>query len=169
MMLALTTALPFAALAEALPVRETPVPRTTKSVPHVQVGVRPVPELSEILLTRAAELQGVRLVATRVSLPGAVGFQLQDDVALARPDVIAGGREFAHFHPDGSLHASLNPRLAREAIRTGWAVAHPWSEERKGWEGFVMIFTPTNSDELGVVIHLVEHSYSFVTGRDLDE
>ena len=30
-----------------------------------------------------------------------------------------------------------------------------------------MIYTPTTQDELGVVIHLVEQSYSFVIGRDL--
>lgn len=80
-----------------------------------------------------------------------------------------GGREFAHLHKDGSLHASLKPELAVEAIEAGWAVAHPWANQRKGWEGFVMIFTPTTSDELEVVKRLVEDSYSFVTGKVLTE
>ncbi len=156
-----------AAMAEVLPIRETPIPQTTNGVPHVQIGVDAVPELSEALLAHVSELAGVDLGATRVSLPGAVGFQLQDDVALAHPEVIVGGREFAHLHPDGSLHASLDQDLARSAIQSGWAVAHPWSTEREGWEGFVMIFTPTNRDELDVVIWLVEQSYEFVTGRQL--
>ena len=121
------------------------------------------------MIQRVSEFPGVVLGPTRVSLPGAVGFQLQDDVPLAHPEVIVGGREFAHLHPDGSLHASLTPEAARAAIEAGWAIAHPWANERDGWEGFVMIYTPINSDELQVVIDLVESSYTFVTGRSLPE
>lgn len=165
-MLALLMATSSIALAEDLPTRESPIPKTTNDVPHVQIDVQPVPELSEALLARIGELSGVELGATRLSLAGAVGFQIRDDVALARPEVIVGGREFAHLHPDGSLHASLDPKLARAAIKSGWAVAHPWSTEREGWEGFVMIFTPMNIEELDVVIRLVEQSYTFVTGLE---
>ena len=58
--------------------------------------------------------------------------------------------------------------LCRVALApvSGWAVAHPWANQREGWEGFVMIFTPTNQEELNVVITLVEQSYSFVTGQE---
>lgn len=150
--------------AETLPSRMTPIPETTFGVPHVQIGVQPVPELSEMLLARVAELPGVQLGATRLSLPGAVGFQLSDDVKLARPEAIVGGREFAHLHPDGSLHASLDPALAHQAIEAGWAVAHPWAGQRPGFGGYVMIFTPTTPEELRIVTRLVEFSYSHVTG-----
>ena len=157
------------AFADVLPARKTPIPVTTDGVPHVQIGVDAHPELSQALLRRVAELPGVKLGATRVSLPGAVGFQLEDDVAIVHPEVIVGGREFAHLHPDGSLHASLAPDMARAAIDAGWAVAHPWASERDGWAGFVMIFTPTNSEELRIVNRLIRHSYSFVTGREPGE
>lgn len=152
------------ATAQSLPTRTTPVPKTTSGVPHVQIGVQPVPEMSEALLARVAEFPGVHLGATRLSLPGAVGFQLSEDMKLARPEAIVGGREFAHLHPDGSLHTSLDPALAREAIEAGWAVAHPWAGQRPGFDGFVMIFTPMTKEELGVVIRLVERSHSHVTG-----
>jgi len=155
--------------ADTLPMRETPIPLTTPGVPHVQVGIEAIPALSDELTQHVSEFPGVVLGPTRVSLPGAVGFQLQDDVPLAHPEVVVGGREFAHLHPDGSLHASLTPETARAAIEAGWAVAHPWADERDGWEGFVMIYTPTNPDELQVVIDLVESSYTFVTGRPLAE
>ena len=102
-------------------------------------------------------------------MPGRIGFQLDEDVALARPDVIVGGREFAHLHNDGSLHASLNPDVALVAIEAGWAVAHAWTQQREGWDDFVMIFTPNTPAELEVVIQLVESSYSFVSGQDLPE
>ena len=164
MLSALMVAIAGHAAAETLPSRTTPIPETTPSVPHVQIGVRPVPELSEALLARVSELPGVQLGATRLSLPGAVGFQLSDDTKLARPEAIVGGREFAHLHPDGSLHASLDPALAQQAIEAGWAVAHPWAGQRPGFDGFVMIFTPTTTAELGIVTRLVELSYSYVTG-----
>lgn len=148
-----------------LPTRETPIPETTNGVPHVQLGIEPNPDFSEKLLERVAQFPGVDIGPTRVSLPGAVGFQLDDDMSLAHPEVIVGGREFAHLHPDGSLHASLEPELAKKAVQAGWAIAHPWANQREGWDGFVMIYTPTNVEELEIVSELVEQSYSYVTGR----
>lgn len=152
-----------------LPLRETPRPETTNGVPHVQIGVDPYPEWSEELVNRVATFPGVVTGQTRVSLPGAIGFRLDDDVTLAHPEVIVGGREFAHVHPDGSLHASLRPETARAAIEAGWATAHPWSNQRTGWEGFVMIYTPVTAAELDVVFQLVKSSYTYVTGRQLPD
>ena len=149
-----------------LPQRQSPIPRTTDGVPHIQLGIEADPARSQLLIDRVATFPGITLGPTRVSLPGAVGFQIDDDMTLAHPEVIVGGREFAHLHPDGSLHASLEPGLAQAAVQAGWAVSHPWATQRPGWEGFVMIFTPSNQQELDVVIGLVEQSYSFVTGRD---
>jgi hypothetical protein len=165
LLLAATT--PVWAYAESLPSRQTPIPQTTNGVPHMQIGIEVVPALAEELLQTVAEFPGVSLGATRISMPGVVGFQFDDGVPLDRPDVIVGGREFAHLHADGSLHASLDPALARAAVDAGWAVAHPWAMQRDGWEGFVMIYTPTSPSELEVVIQLVESSYSFITGRTL--
>lgn len=148
-----------------LPIRATPIPETTNGVPHIQLNIEPIPQLSEKLLEMVAKLSGVNLGPTQVSLPGAVGFQLEDDMSLAHPEVIVGGREFAHLHPDGSLHASLEPEMAKKAIQAGWAIAHPWANLRDGWEGFVMIYTPLTEEELDVVLDLVAHSYSYVTGQ----
>jgi hypothetical protein len=80
----LVAATPFLAYAEGLPLRQTPIPQTTDGVPHVQIGIDVVPQLSEDLQRHVAQFPGVSLGATRVSLPGAVGFQLDDDVSLAR-------------------------------------------------------------------------------------
>jgi hypothetical protein len=160
---------PMMTHAESLPIRATPIPQTTDGVPHVQIGVNPVPGLAQALMDHVANFPGVNLGQTRVSLPGGIGFQLDDDVVLARPDAIVGGREFAHLHTDGSLHASLNPEVALVAIEAGWAIANPWAKQREGWDGFVMIYTPTTPAELEVVIQLIESSYSFVTGHDLPE
>ncbi len=148
----------------SLPMRDSARPQTTNSVPHVQIGVDANAELTAELLRRVAQLPGVKLGATRVSLPGATGFQLNDDVKLAHPEAIVGGREFAHLHPDGSLHASLHPKTAQSAIDAGWAILHPWSNQRAGWEGFVMIYTPQTSHELEIVFQLIQSSHTYVTG-----
>ena len=95
--LGLTLAGPVLAQDIALPMRDGTPPATTNGVPHVQIGVSPVPELSEEMLRQVAEFPGVALEPTRVSLPGAIGFQLAGDVSLAQPQAIVGGREFAHL------------------------------------------------------------------------
>ncbi|MEM7404279.1 MAG: luciferase family protein [Pseudomonadota bacterium] len=150
-----------------LPLRETPAPQTTAGVPHVQIGVTPAPEIREALLRRVANLPNLELRPTVVSLPGATGFWLTNELELKRPDVIVAGREFAHLHPDGSLHASLPPRRAVEAVAAGWAVRHPWAERRPGWEGFVMLFTPQTRQEADTVFQLIVDGYNFVTGQSL--
>ena len=160
----LTGAACYSAGLDTLPARETPIPQTTNSVPHVQIGVQPVPEISAELLARVETMSGVNIQKTIISLPGALGFWVRDGIPLARPEVIVGGREFAHIHPDGSLHASLSPELARHAVDQGWAGHHPWANERPGWEGFVMIFTPQSPPELDVVFDLFTASYEYVTG-----
>lgn len=158
---------PAAAELQNLPDRSNPKPMTTNSVPHVQIGIQAVPKISSELLRQVSNIPGLEIGETIVSLPGAKGFWISEDIKLARPDVIVRGREFAHMHPDGSLHASLSPKTAREAVATGWAVYHPWANQRPGWEGFVMIYTPSSIDELEIVFQLVVESYNFVTGQDL--
>ena len=165
--LACAIAVPASVDGKEWPNRGSPRPYTTNGVPHVQVGVEAVPELTAELLRRVEDIPDVDVRDTVVSLPGAMGFWLADDLPLKRPDVIVGGREFAHIHPDGSLHASLDPETAKAAIETGWAISHPWSDQRPGWEGFVMIYTPQSADELDVVFELVLDSYNFITGRAL--
>ncbi len=166
-------ALCFSSMASAqtftFPERQGERPQTTMGVPHVQLGFSGKTELSAELAKRVAKFPGVTLGPTRVSLPGAIGFQLDSNMALANPNAIVGGREFAHMHPDGSLHASLEPGLAQKAVAAGWAIPHPWADKRAGWDGFVMIYSPQNMAELDVVTQLVEQSYLFITGNSVKD
>ena len=150
-----------------LPVRTSPIPVTTNSVPHIQLDVEPNPAISAELLARVSTIPDVEIRETVMSLAGAKGFWVGDNVTLSNPQAIVRGREFAHMHPDGSLHASLAPDLAVKAVKAGWATRHPWADKRKGWEGFVMIYTPSTKGELDVVFRLVRESYHFVTGRNV--
>lgn len=147
------------------PQRATPIPETTNRVPHVQIGVTVSPEIYDRLLIHVSNIPGVSIRDTIISLPGAKGFWIDEAITLARPQAIVRGREFAHVHPDGSLHASLPEDVAIAAVKTGWAIHHPWSGQRPGWEGFVMIYTPQSEAELDVVLDLVRHAYRYVTGR----
>ena len=151
-----------------LPQRSGPPPRTTGSVPHTQIDVDAVPEVHDELFRRTFALPDVENRPTIVSLPGARGVWLSDGVPIAHPEAIVAGREFTHIHPDGSLHTPLPFERAIEAVDAGWAERHPWADQRDGWEGLVMIYTPRSLDELDVVLQLIVESYNFVTGRDVE-
>jgi len=150
-----------------LPKRASPRPKTTPDVPHIQIGVEPVPEVNTELFRRVYILPGVEKRPSIISLAGTWGLWLGDKLTLIHPEVIIAGREFAHIHPDGSLHASLAPKRAREAVQASWAIRHPWADQREGWEGFVMLYTPQSMEELDVIFQLIVDSYNFVTGQKI--
>ena len=166
---AVLTSLIFVGLVYAentdLPRRISAVPATTNSVPHVQIGVESDPTISAELLRRVADIDGVQIQNAAWTLPGAKGFVVDDSVKLERADRVIGGREFAHLHPDGSLHLSLSLDVAVAAVRRGWATFHPWSTERSGWDGLVMIYTPQSMGELPIVLDLIQASFDYVTEK----
>ena len=148
---------------EALPLRPGPRPRTSSGMPHAQIEVTPDAVVHRELHRRAYALPGVVDRPSVISVPGARALWLADHVELVRPEAVLRGREFAHIHPDGSLHAALEARRAREAIDAGWAEPHPLAEPL-GMPGLVMLYTPRTMEELDVVMALVVDSYNFVTG-----
>ncbi|HNJ11960.1 MAG TPA: DUF5519 family protein, partial [Anaerolineales bacterium] len=101
--------------------RTRPRPPTNKNMPHSQIGISPVPEVNAELFRRTYSLPNVTNRPTVISVPGARAIWLDEDLPLEHPESIARGREFAHIHPDGSLHVSLSPERAQEAIEKGWA------------------------------------------------
>jgi phospholipase/carboxylesterase len=91
---------------------------------------------------------------TIISVPGARGLWLDESVTHVRPGVILAGREFTHIHPDGSMHLTLPPDRAREAIEAGWAEPHPIARQMR-LEGMVLVYTPRTFGELEVLWSLV--------------
>lgn len=151
-----------------LPVRVGPRRETTGSVPHVQIDAEPVADLDAELRRRAFELPGVEDRASERSLPGARGLWFSEELDLERPDVIAGSREFAHIHPDGSLHVWLPVDRATELDDKKWGELHPWVDRDGFWDGVAMIYTVETPDELDVTIRLIVDAYNFITGSNLD-
>jgi phospholipase/carboxylesterase len=89
----------------SLPVRSGPRPQTGPSMPHRQLNDNAPAEIQEKLFERARSMSGVRTGPSRVSVPGARAF-LMEDTSKARSEAFMIGSEFAHLHPsqDGSLH-----------------------------------------------------------------
>lgn len=151
----------------ALPERVGERRETTGTVPHIQIDAVPVPAVDAELRRRVFRLPGIEDRPSDRSLPGARGLALTGDLSLARPDVIAGSNEFAHIHPDGSLHVWLPVDRAVEVDQAKWGELHPWVERDGFWDGVVMVFTPETPEELEVTIRLIVDAYNFVTGDDL--
>lgn len=151
-----------------LPVRDGPRRETTYSVPHIQIDAVPVPEVDAELRRRAFSLPGVEDRESDLSLPGARSLWLADDLELARPDVLLSGREFAHIHPNGSLHVWLPVDRAVEVAETKWGELHPWVGREDFWDGLVMVYTPETLDEVDVTMRLLVDAYNHVTGAELD-
>jgi hypothetical protein len=149
----------------SIPKRRGPPPLTSQHMPHSQIGVQPVPEVNAELFRLAFSLPDVSNRPTVISVPGARALWLDESITLAQP--VMAGREFAHIHPDGSLHATLSPERAQEAIAAGWAEPHPMAL-LMGSTGTVMLYTPRSLAELQVVFQLIVDAYNFVTGRSID-
>ena len=66
--------------------------------------------------------------------------------------MISGSREFAHIHPDGSLHVWAPVDLALEVHEAKWGEIHPWVDQEGFWDGVVMVFTPETFEELEITI-----------------
>lgn len=148
----------------ALPRRVGPRPTTMPGMPHTQIGVQPVPEVNAELFRRCFALPGVVNRPTVISVPGARALWLDESVTDIRPGIILAGREFTHIHPDGSMHLTLPPDRAREAIEAGWAEPHPIAHQ-VGLDGMVLVYTPRTFDELEVLWTLIVDAYCYVTGR----
>lgn len=159
-----------------LPERSGPRRPTTGDVPHQQLDAEPVPEVDAELRRRVFALPGVEDRASERSLPGARGLWLVEGLELVHDEVLGGAREgvlgstreFAHIHPDGSLHVWLSVERATEVHETKWGEMHPWVDRDGFWDGVVMVYTPESLEELEVAVQIVVDAYNYITGESLD-
>lgn len=154
-------------IVEELPKRNGARPATTDGIPHVQLDLDKIPEVHEEMIKRIFSVTGI------VNEPSVIlsweGLWIDESIEIVNPQAFINGREFGHIHDDGSLHIFLEPSRAEEAIEKSWAVSHPYAvQEREGWEGFVMLYTPQTIEELNVVFQLIVEAYNYITGQKID-
>ena len=118
------------------------------------------------LARRVFALPGVEERPSAISVPGARALWLREDLPTGPQEAFMIRREFAHIHPvpDASLHAALPPEVAQEAISKGWAEQHPVA--RMGYipQNVVMIYAPSDWQEIEVVAELVVEAYPYASG-----
>jgi hypothetical protein len=144
---------------DALPTRRGPRPETIGPRPHAQVSQASPPHIRRQLADRALALPGLSWADSRISVPGAIAFVLDEGMAGGPREAFQSAREFAHLHPedDGSLHMTLPPDVARAAFERGWGEPHPAS-------GTPLVFAPRDAEELEVVLRLLRASYEYAVG-----
>jgi hypothetical protein len=143
-----------------LPARRGDRPRTTNSAPHTQLDQNAPIDLQERLLEHALSLPGVRRARSRVSVPGAVAFFLDQPFSEpALPDLFGG--EWGHIHPadDGSLHLNLPTHVAERLIELGWGEYHYVVTEGLSPPIVIMLYGPRDEAELAVASAIVETAY----------
>ncbi|WP_369227824.1 luciferase family protein [Streptomyces sp. R39] len=155
-------------LPDGIPDRAGQRPRVSVTIPQQQTTDNSPPELQEKLFARLSTLDGVATGPSAISVPGARGFMLTGTHATGPEQafLVPRAREFAHLHPghDGSLHIALPVGLAADAIRHGWAVAHPLAGIRLT-PGMVLVYGPRDERELDVVATIVSASHAWAAGR----
>jgi phospholipase/carboxylesterase len=135
-------------------------------MPHQQLSQNAPTEMQEALFDRARVLPDVRVQPSRVSVPGARAFVLDEAAANGPADAFMVGREFAHLHPpyDGSLHLALPEELAAEVERKGWGELHPLARAGAMPRTVLMVFGPRDAEELEVVWTILRASRDHAAG-----
>ena len=146
--------------------RKGPQPAITDGTPQLQIGVEAVPEVNEELFRRVYSLPHVENQLTVISpVEGSRALWLEEDLELAHPELIPKERELGHIHPDGSLHSAMEPARGQEAVDAGWALFHPAAQTRPGFQGFMLLYTPQDMEELDIIFQLIVDGYDYITGR----
>lgn len=141
-------------------------PTVHQGMPHTQIGITPPDGIMQKLADYCFSLPNVSEQPTQISVPGARALWLDESVHAVHPETMLVGREFAHIHPDASLHLPLPELTALQAIENDWAEPHPVAKHI-GLPGMVLLYTPMDKTELEVVRNFILESYQFVTGLEI--
>lgn len=150
--------------AEVLRTRRGAPPRTTPDYPHEQLTQSGARVLRERLHERAGALPGVVEDSNGTLAPDIRTFLLEPEYAEGPREAFLAGGEFAHLHPDGSLHLTLPRELGDEVVMQGWGEVHVDAGARGGSPIFMMVYAPRDEDELEAVWRIFRMSYEFALG-----
>jgi hypothetical protein len=154
-----------------LPTRSGARPRTTTTIPHVQLDQQPADARHlDAILAEATTWPFVHPTSSEISVDGARGLALETAAAEGPPEAFMIGEEFCHVHAGGdlSLHATLPVPLAHEAVASGWAEPHFLVHTGQAPATVVMIYAPRDDHEHDIVLGLVRASYAFARGGSVE-
>ncbi|NKB33239.1 MAG: hypothetical protein GKR91_09080 [Pseudomonadales bacterium] len=142
-------------------------PETTDGVPHFQISAEPVPDVVTEMYRRIFSLPGLEQRATSVSgtFSGSQDMWVNEDIEIIHPEVSLLGQPIGHIHPDSTMHLSLDPLRAADAVDARWAVFHP-NAAQEGWEGYILIYAPRFIHELDSIFQIITDSYNYLTGQN---
>jgi hypothetical protein len=156
--------LKYRSQAEIFRARRGTPPRTTPAYPHEQLTQSGTVALRERLHERAGALPGVIEGSNGTSAPDTRTYLLEPEYAEGPREAFLARGEFAHLHPDGSLHLTLPRELGDEVVVQGWGEVHVDAGARRGSPIFMMIYAPRDEDELEAVWGIFRLSYEFALG-----
>lgn len=145
----------------SLPRRTGKPPATnTPAIPHTQLDQLPdSPAIDRLLTSRLFALPSVEQRPTVISVPGARGLWLADAAGAAPAHVFMAEREFAHVHPNLSLHVVLPEEQAQQVVFAGWGQWHPWVLDGRVEAAVVLVFAPRHVGEVEIVTRIVRCSW----------
>jgi hypothetical protein len=146
--------------------RAGPPPRTYHGPPHTQIDQQPDAPIRARFGRRFGGFPDAVEQRSEIRfVPGARALCLAADAEAGPPDAFISGREFAHLHalPDSSLHMVLPEPLATEAVEAGWGELHPQAGTAVP-PTTLLVYAPRDTDEIDVVLGLLERSYDFARG-----
>ncbi|MGH3362605.1 MAG: phospholipase [Nocardioides sp.] len=148
-----------------LPDRRGDRPEVSWTIPQQQETQNAPEELQERLFDEVRQLSGVEVGPSRISVPGARGFTLDEGSTDEQAFLVPQVGEFAHLHPayDGSLHVVLPPEQAADVSTQGWGRPHMWAGTLLS-PGFMLVHGPRDDDELTTVLGIVAASHAYATG-----
>lgn len=152
-----------------LPKRVGEAPTITEGMPQLQIGVDAVEAVNDELFRRVYSLPSVENQLTVISpVEGSRALWVDSAIDVAHPELLPKERELGHIHPDGSLHMAMDPARGQEAVDAGWALFHPAADTRPGFQGFMLLYTPRDMEELDVICQLIVDGYNHVVGATVD-
>ncbi|MGO4339672.1 phospholipase [Labrys sp. KB_33_2] len=152
--------------------REGRRPKTNPRTPHMQLDQIAPPAMRDRLLAIGAELPGVTLGQSGVSVPESTAFLLAPTLAgRGDPCAFMTPGEFAHVHPiwDGSLHMNLPVQVLDKVYAANWGEQHPVAGRFGFPPNIAMIYGPRDDTEFRAVSTLLRISHAFATGGPLPE
>jgi hypothetical protein len=145
------------------PARRGVRPATTNVNPHEQLDQWGPPDLRDRLAELSLTWPGTSQHPSNISVPGAIGIWLDQAYSGGPDNAFQRRPEFAHIHPDGSLHLSLPIDDAQDVIAARWGELHPIVST--GWlpPNVLMVYAPRDDHELQIVSSILEIAYQYAS------